>query len=33
LAYGLDRSDVLTVAHCFGPALKALDALTIRGVL
>jgi hypothetical protein len=33
LAYGLDRSDVLTVAHCFGPSLKALDALTIRGVL
>jgi hypothetical protein len=32
LAYGIDQPNTLTVAHCFGESLQALQALTIRGV-
>ena len=31
LAYGINQPSALTVAYCFGPSLKALGALTIRG--
>jgi len=31
LAYGIDQPSALSVAYCFGPALKMLDALIIRG--
>jgi hypothetical protein len=31
LAYGIDKPHALTLEHVFGPSLKALGALTIRG--